>query len=1210
MAELQSVLRASKTSDGGVTAELIVNAPDGPVRIGATIAPKTADAIRRAVYSWVHAGQPDQAKKAAKAAVMGTDPDELMAPNLKPGWGKSPDMAAPTTFSPNEPPKKARKKKGPISFSAPETETDATLAGDYIAGEFVGIAEDAVMGCALRALRDRTPAKLQGALASAAKGAMKARKSGDSNTVGDTFKFYEDDELANPMDQLSQWVPPPLGVPQASEQAAIISGEHEESIAKCGYGVDLVGCGRIKKIARVAAMHGESIDDTKLAKYAVIDLYNKKQPGQLQAIKYEGMTPEGRFSIRAKTKDGKESLYDVKKGGDLGYIVLKKVEASVQGDGAAPVMPSSVDIGDAKNVLVKWYGAKKPGTLQAITYQGVSPVSNKLKFFAKTTEGLRGFEMERSDVGWRATAMSGDEVGLFGFIKKAAGAVANVAKKGASAAYKYSGTKASLSLARKGVSAVSKVPGLVAKYGAKVAAIIALGPLYPLMRHELNKKGIQPLATRRANFLAWQGSGGKIRKATPAQVSAQVPWAKAQFGKKIPSFLRSVISGEGPSHVLIKKTPFKTKIGGSYARFEMLAPGDNLSAPPFMGGIGKGYKRGRKPKLVRVASFVIGDDGDGQQQPQQQQQSAPAAAGLASIIQAPINWIRNIVAAVFGISRAQAPAQLPQSTDDQSLAAAQAQAAQDDGSASPDGGAPDDGGGSAAPADGGAPDDGSADDGSMQGDAPSTFMGRGKHGGHGQGGGHGKALSAALTSAGISHAPGAVWDKAMSARVALIARQLSKSKKVGKFLRHYVRSHKIKATLPNGAVIGDVSPDAPPPAAPPPVAPPPTAVWRGAPSGPKGVSRHRRRRRIGQRGQRRGQGVLFTTVLNGLSSAGVNVTQGATWTKSGFEGAVAIAVQIVTQAATTLPATAQQKNPNSLGRAMVKAVVRRRAIRVMSADGTRYYVIKTADGKWVQDTTATPPDFMSKLNLVRNTFAAERDRRHTLLATQNQSDLNFSQSAPQALQALQTAGLPVDQIKLSPQGTLMAGVFIGAFDLAKDETEDFIKTGQIHPSEDESEAQMFNDGIWIDKTNIDKEAVDKLDEEMDADSDKFGTSEHALWMRPALVGTFVGDTDPATGLDKLWWQPLQYFQDSSQKVYNAAALATPAAAAAAPSGGGGGGGGPSGGGGGGGDDGGGGGGEEGGGAEGGAAPDGGGEGGGGGGEMDPADYERMQEAQG
>lgn len=1218
MAEYQSVIRANQTKGGGANAELVVTTPSGPLRFAASVSPFDAEKIRAAIFSWVHAGQPDQAKKVAKAAVMGADPDALMEPTFRGNRTTPPDLKSPTTLNQKKP---KAKKKGIFTFQ--DETVEATLAGDRtgateIIGLFVGLANDAVMGCALRQLSDRTPGQYQGALSSAAAGALKPKTA--SAGVGDTFRFYEDMELANPMDQLSQWVPPPLGVPQARQEAAIISGEQEEAVAISGYGADLVSRGRVLRLGKAAVMGGEpDVNETKLAKYAVIDLFNKKQPGKLQAIKYEGVNDDGRLTFRTKTKDGKEDLYNVKKG-DVGYAIFKNASTTVKGD-TTTVMPSSVDINDAKNVLVKWYGSKKPGELQAVSYQGVSPISNKLKFLAKTANGLRGYELERSDVGWRATAMSGDEVGVFGFIKKAASAVRSGVSKAASTAYKYTGAKAAVSVAKKGAGYAAKG----AKFIVNKAAMIALAPLIIPLRMALNRKGIIPLATRRANFLVWQGSGGKLRKATPEQVRAQIPFARAQFKKKIPGFLSAIISGDGPDHVIIRRS---TMVGGSYARYEMLAPGDNLAAPPFVGGDGK--TRRRRPKYVKVATFVaplvVG----------QEEGQAPTAAPssgptLASIISAPFTWLGNIIKTILGGNSQQAPAQLPRGQGEGGLDPSMADpsmmdpSASPDGSMAPDGGVAPDGGG-ADPGGGYADDGGSSSEEDMMG---GEFVGghrRKKHK-HGQSEPKKpadperlakmqatfKKLEDAIVAAGVSVAAGTVWDKATTAKVAAIARSTFGGHKVPRMLRHFVNKHQIKISLPNGAVMGDAPPGAPPPAPPPgapPAAPPPAGVWRGAPTGPKGYGRRRRRRyrRAGlgmpgtpgtQTGRTGTGGPVFTTVLNALTTANINVNQGAFWTQQGFEAAVAAAVATLTTSKASLPVKAQAKNPNSLGRAIVKQIVRRRAIKVLGKDG-RYYAIKTADGKWALDTTSAPPDFSAKLTLVRNTFVTERDRQHALMATQNRDDSNFVQSISMAKSALQTAGLPIDQIRLSPQGTLLAGAFIGAFDMAKNEDEDFVDTGDEHPSDYESEQQMFNNKIWIDKDVIEKDQVEKLDEEIDADADEFGTSEHALWMRPALVGTFVGDVDPATGLDKLWWQPMQYFQDSAQKIYNAAALAAPAAAA--PSGGGGGGGGgPSGGGGGGGD----GGGEEGG------APEGaeGGEGGEGApdGEMDPADAERAQE---
>ena len=64
------------------------------------------------------------------------------------------------------------------------------------------------------------------------------KRSSRRNIVGDTYKFYDDEEHS-PIDELSRWVPPPMGVPVSSTPAAIVSGI-EESVAATGFGADLV----------------------------------------------------------------------------------------------------------------------------------------------------------------------------------------------------------------------------------------------------------------------------------------------------------------------------------------------------------------------------------------------------------------------------------------------------------------------------------------------------------------------------------------------------------------------------------------------------------------------------------------------------------------------------------------------------------------------------------------------------------------------------------------------------------------------------------------------------------------------------------------------------------------------------------------------------------------------------------------------------------
>ena len=101
---------------------------------------------------------------------------------------------------------------------------------------------------------------------------------------------------------------------------------------------------------------------------------------------------------------------------------MRWVSESVSGD-VASLAPLPGDISDAKTAIIKWYGQQKTGdqpagSIKAISYQGLSPVSGRMKFLVNSSTGLTGLEMAKTPIGWRAMPMPKDEVGLFGFIKK------------------------------------------------------------------------------------------------------------------------------------------------------------------------------------------------------------------------------------------------------------------------------------------------------------------------------------------------------------------------------------------------------------------------------------------------------------------------------------------------------------------------------------------------------------------------------------------------------------------------------------------------------------------------------------------------------------------------------------------------------------------------------------------------------------------------
>jgi len=68
-------------------------------------------------------------------------------------------------------------------------------------------------------------------------------------------------------------------------------------------------------------------------------------------------------------------------------------------------------------------------------------------------------------------------------------------------------------------------------------------------------------------------------------------------------------------------------------------------------------------------------------------------------------------------------------------------------------------------------------------------------------------------------------------------------------------------------------------------------------------------------------------------------------------------------------------------------------------------------------------------------------------------------------------------------------------DMASVEEAEFV----AGPGRPEGEA-MFADGLWVDEGDEEGEEIERLDEQIEADADCYGSTERELWRRPALVG--------------------------------------------------------------------------------------------------------------
>jgi hypothetical protein len=1099
MPEYQSLLRVEKTKDGGALATLFVNGPEGPVKFTAQAGEKDLLSIDKAFHR---------------------------------------DLGVPLP------------------------------SGVKMSGEMQIKRNDAIMGAALRKLSEKIPPFYAPSLAKAAENAL-IRKTKDAAasgkargaTSGDTFRFYDDEEHCT-MDELNRYVGPPLGVPEAHSPAGIVSGMIE-SVEISGYGADLISRKHAMSRVKQPVVSGEGTVtpaswDVAAAKGAVIDIFNRKRPGELKAIKYEGLTDDGkmRFIVKTKIPGAKDETYNVSSS-PVGFAVFKDVTETVSGDEGRPANPAEVreaqdalsemcqrngidchhvtyqgtdidgdlkfavqtssglknfkmskeaagwqavtvsgddetllpptpgDIDDARRALMKL--CQKDGC-KGISYQGVSPIGGGLKFLVKTDKGIQGYEMSKQPVGWQAIAMSGDEVGLFGFLKKAVSDIESGVKKVGKGTY---------GLAKAGTKDIYKA----GKFVATKAEQAALYPVKRIIWSHINSKGIPQLAQQRANYVISQQTHGQRKVATPAEVKTiGVPYATAYFKKRVPS----VLSGEDvfpPKTIIrVRKLPLRNKHGavvGSYGRVDFIAIGDRPPGEVSMDGTGNLPGR---PRLIK--SFVIGA-------------SAKAIAlDIAPIVVAPIIWVTALIKRALH-NNPEAPATTaccttacqtgPDATPTCSTCttaptctAATCTACCTTATCCST----------------------SADN--MSGAtrpkkkrlSPQQKVAFKKLAG---------TVLGAVNKAGISTTPKGRWPRPTVIKAFKTA-EIIGGNDGKKMLYRYAAVAGIALQTSNGKYVRARRKKA-------------SSSYMGGSTGALGIA------------------------SNALSSAGIPLTTNSQWTRSNYVSAINIVTQAISAQKSSLSTSDQKKNPNSLGRAMVKTIVRNQHLHVQDASGN-YFVITGSNLAWMTD-QSIPPDFTNKKRIVKQAFVASRNAHHQALVSQNNQDQNYVSSIPMAMSDLQAAGLPTDQIHLGPTGTLLAGDTTGAFDTWQSERRSFLKEGDFKDPNIE-EQNMFNVDMWLDPDDENKDADDELTQEQEKDIDTYGTDQEDLWMRPNVVaGTRVGQTAPMTTYAQAWYQPISFFQNKLATIQQnltsltASTAASAAAAQAAGGGGGGGGGGQS-----------------------------------------------------
>jgi len=89
-----------------------------------------------------------------------------------------------------------------------------------------------------------------------------------------------------------------------------------------------------------------------------------------------------------------------------------------------------------------------------------------------------------------------------------------------------------------------------------------------------------------------------------------------------------------------------------------------------------------------------------------------------------------------------------------------------------------------------------------------------------------------------------------------------------------------------------------------------------------------------------------------------------------------------------------------------------------------------------------------------------------------------------------------------PKRFLTFGVGLGAdVDSTRAETNNYIDTGNLYPpGTNEAASHFFDDGMWVDKSVVDDDDSEALDDAIVETNGVFGTTEQDLWNRPDLVG--------------------------------------------------------------------------------------------------------------
>lgn len=1166
MAEFQSTIRATRTKNGGAVAELIVRTSEGPVRFSANVSPADAARLHNEVKRQLAAGTPPAIS--SKMAITSLDGDIAPTPPRKKvgliQFGKGPDALMTPTFKPAP----HRAPKGPDDVLPPSGRKSSQRAidpddvmppsgrkssqkpvgpDDVLPPTFMrgveSVTNDAVMGLALRRLNKRTPREYKKALAFAARNAIGAN-------------YYEDPAFRTNRLPLTsrKWNSTKSTMTLRPQKTALgeISPDDPEYWNS--------------HFSKFAARRDGATKSTMSFRPTKTALGETIEFDGVKFVDDEDHNPMDELSRWVAEP--------------LGVPQSNEEAAVISGD----AMVSEEELKGAKLALIEKFRKGKPGSLQALKYEGQGN-DGRLNFRVRTTDGEKLYQVKRGAGGWliTTTSMSGEVVPV----------TANEVMQSKSL------------LVQRLIK--NRVPVQAVKYEGKSATtgrhkFLVMLPQQKLAGYEIAKSpggwAITTMSGTEVGFLKkiksaaksvgrtvgkTAAKAGKITRVTTAARGvargvARGTSAAAKFtGKKIvkPTGKGLKKVGKGLKKIGKAVVAIPKSLGGLLGIKKKMAAMKRAAAQKLairranflVWKKTKGKQRKAPPTLVKQqlgwASKIIEDAaakskaGPTLKKLEAAQKGAAKVSGVGSYgrydmlaasdglpvptmegwsevgimwsnMWNPLYWLELAIRGAM--KNPLAPEELPGEYAEEDEGGEGGEFAEE--GYGEEGGYGE--GGEEFAEEGGYGEESymeSGDEDFMEGDfvgATKNFKNRSPQY---------KKVAEALKAAGVPVIAKAQWPKATWVKAKQIAFSIAGPRRGRRILLRISRNNQIKVQHTDGR----------------------WKIGRWG-SGAQLLSGET------SLGKAEARPTASSIVLDAVRRASLPLTPAAgqkrpRWSKKQYDHANKVAIAALK--------TKKFKNHSVLGRNHVKVVIRNHKVLVQGPSGV-WYEVKTGT-KLTKVGGALPPNFETKRKLVRDAFIKMRDRHERALKAQGVSYSNKLRVNQLALTDLKKAGLPVGLLKFNPaSGALLAdkpvptitpaisGDDLVGYDEAAIEEQRFIEEDL---GSGKSERDMFDEGLWIEEEDVEPEA-EALEEEIEVDEDLYDTDEPHLWMRPALVGSDeVGVMSPAGNISKLWWQPVSYFRDRHTNILRAAGTAI---ATFGPAEGGGGGGGPSGGGGGGG----------------------------------------------